>query len=139
MYHVLKGIEIWRMYGLVILWIKCKRTASNEYVLMSLRKLPGNDLVFLCVVEIPPFIPVCLAVLFNQSEASKTNKGMLLIYFLALFYLYWQYYICRNSIIGSISGAQLCQISIISLHCISTQGATGTSCEMSIDIVRQRV
>ena len=127
MYHVLKGIEIWRMYGLVILWIKCKRTASNEYVLMSLRKLPGNDLVFLCVVEIPPFIPVCLAVLFNQSEASKTNKGMLLIYFLALFYLYWQYYICRNSIIGSISTGyypvpNFFQISSISLHFISTQG-----------------
>ena len=42
------------------------------------KQWPGFSL---CVVEIPPFIPVCLAVLFNQSEASKTNKGMLLIYF----------------------------------------------------------
>ena len=33
-----------------ILWIKRIRTKSNEYVLMSLRKLPGNDLVFLSVL-----------------------------------------------------------------------------------------
>ena len=76
MYHVLKGVEFLlscgKAYKNKIKWI-CLNVFEE-----ATRQWPGFSL---CVVEIPSFIPVCLAVLFNQSEASKTNKGMLLIYF----------------------------------------------------------